>query len=102
MTGTIGGEHGLPLSRDNTIELARLCAVRSGICRVALRLWREMFFRDLGVPFAISYQDADLHSGATYRTDGWKRIGFTRSGTDQRSGRKGRKKYVWLWENNNG
>jgi len=94
---TIGGGHGLPLGRDNTIELARLCAVRPGLCRVALRLWREFFLPDLGLPYAISYQDADLHSGNTYRFDGWTRIGYSASGTDQRSGRKGRKKYVWLW-----
>ncbi len=98
MTGTIGGGHGLPLGRSNTIELARLCAVRSGICRVILRQWRDVAFPELGVPNVISYQDADLHNGDTYRFDGWKRIGKSDSGTDQRSGRVGRSKYVWLWE----
>jgi hypothetical protein len=97
MNATIGGGHGLPLGRDNTIELARLCAIRSGLCRVALRVWRETFLRDLGVPFAMSYQDNDMHSGNTYRFDGWKCIGRSRSGTDQRSGREGRDKSVWLW-----
>ena len=95
---TVGGEHGLPLSRENTIELARLCAGRPHICRLGVRMWRELFFPELGIPYAISYQDADIHSGATYRTDGWKRIGFSHSGPDRRSGKKGRNKWVWMWE----
>ncbi len=44
-----------------------------------------------------SYQDADMHSGNTYRFDGWTRIGFSSSGTDIRSGRKGRRKWIWHW-----
>lgn len=94
-----GNEH---LTRDNTIELARLCAARPGLCRVALRLWREGVFpamRVNGHPYtvAISYQDADLHNGNTYRFDGWRVIGESSSGTDQRSGRKGRRKRIWAW-----
>lgn len=85
------------LNRDNTIELARLCAVRSGLCRVAIRLWREFVFPALGYQCAISYQDADLHNGNTYRFDGWQRIARSRSGTDTRSGRTGRDKWVWLY-----
>ncbi|MHB1023360.1 MAG: hypothetical protein ACYC0Z_13220 [Acidobacteriaceae bacterium] len=86
------------LTRENTCELSRLCASRSGLCRVALRLWREFVFPDLGYQFAISYQDADLHNGNTYRFDGWERQAFSSSGTDSRSGRKGRKKWIWVWE----
>ena len=89
-----GNQH---LTRENTMELSRLCAVRPGLCRVALRLWREFVFPHLGVGNAISYQDADMHSGNTYRFDGWERIGFSSSGTDQRSGRKGRRKWIWRW-----
>lgn len=86
------------LTRENTIELARLCAVRPGLCRVALRLWREFVFPTLGKAYAMSYQDADLHTGATYKNDGWKRCGtIARSGTDSRSGRKGRNKWVWVY-----
>ena len=85
------------LTRTNCCELSRLCAVRSGLNRVMLRLWREFVFPSLGFPFAISYQDAMLHSGNTYRFDGWHRIAYSTSGTDTRSGREGRKKYVWLW-----
>jgi antitoxin VapB len=85
------------LTRGNCIELSRLCAERPGLCRIALRLWREFVFPQLGYPYAISYQDADLHNGHTYRFDGWKRAGFSRSGTDTRSGRPGRRKYIWLW-----
>jgi hypothetical protein len=85
------------LTRENTIELSRLCAARSGLCRVALRLWREFVFPSLGFDHAISYQDADLHNGATYRFDGWTRISYSRSGTDTRSGRPGRNKWVWQW-----
>ncbi len=86
-----------PVRRDNCCELSRLCAARPGLCRVALRLWREFVFPTLGYRYAISYQDADLHSGNTYRFDGWKRVAFSRSGTDMRSGRKGRNKWIWVW-----
>lgn len=85
------------LNRENCIELSRLCAARQGLNRVALRLWREFVFPYLGVEYAISYQDADLHNGHTYRFDGWQRIAYSHSGTDQRSGRSGRNKWVWLW-----
>lgn len=84
------------LTRENTIELARLCAERPGLCRVALRLWREFVMPQLA-PVAISYQDADLHNGNTYRFDGWARAGFSSSGTDQRTGRKGRRKWIWVY-----
>lgn len=85
------------MTRGNTIELSRLCAVRSGLCRVALRLWREFVFPGLGYDYAVSYQDNDLHNGDTYRFDGWERVGRSRSGTDTRSGRPGRDKWVWQW-----
>lgn len=90
---------GVPhLNRSNTVELSRLCASRSGLCRVGLRLWREFVFPALGYDFAVSYQDADLHSGATYRFDGWGRAPLkAHSGTDARSGRKGRDKWIWVW-----
>lgn len=86
------------LTRENTIELSRLCSSSPHLCRVALRLWREAVFRPLKYPFAISYQDKNLHSGNTYRFDGWKVIGESRSGTDTRSGRKGRSKVIWCFE----
>jgi antitoxin VapB len=91
----VGGglEH---LTRTNTIELARLCAERRGLCRVALRLWREFVMPQLA-PVAISYQDADLHNGNTYRFDGWQRASFSSSGTDQRTGRRGRRKWIWVY-----
>lgn len=95
----VGGEGAEHLNRENTIELARLCAARPHLCRAALRLWREFVFPALGYRYAMSYQDADLHNGATYRFDGWKRIAFARAGgTDARSGRVGRDKWVWVWE----
>jgi hypothetical protein len=93
---TVGGGNE-DLNRENTVELARLCAVRSGLCRVGLRLWREFVFPGLGRDFAISYQDADLHNGNTYRFDGWTRTGLSRSGTDRRTQRPGRTKYIWRW-----
>ena len=97
IAGNVGG--GLKhLTRENTVELSRLCAVRPGLCRVALRLWREYVWPNLGFEYAVSYQDADLHTGNTYRFDGWERVGQpARSGTDTRSGRQGRTKWVWLW-----
>ena len=91
----VGGCEGF--TRENTIELSRLCAARPGLCRVMLRLWREFIFPTLGKEFAISYQDAALHSGNLYRFDGWQRIAYSRSGTDSRSGRNGRNKWVWVW-----
>jgi len=87
------------LTRENCIELARLCAARPGLCRVALRLWREFVFPALPYEWAMSYQDADIHNGNTYRFDGWKRIARARSGTDTRSGRPGRDKWVWVYPN---
>lgn len=93
----VGGGLG-HLTRDNTIELARLCASRPGLCRIALRMWREFVFPGLGKPVAISYQDADLHTGDTYRFDGWEKIGFCRAGGDDpRSSRKARNRNVWAW-----
>ncbi len=78
---------GIP--RGNGIELARLCADRPGLCRVALRLWREFVFPAYveahRIEWAISYQDADLHLGRTYRFDGWRPIGRSSSGTDPRA-----------------
>lgn len=97
----VGGGLG-HLTRANCMELARLCAARPGLCRVALRLWREFVFPQLGVAAAISYQDADLHSGATYRFDGWTRAAFSHSGTDARSGRVGRNKWIWVWQPGHG
>lgn len=92
----VGGGLG-HLTRENTVELSRLCARERWACRVALRLWREVVFPGLGVAAAISYQDADLHTGNTYRFDGWRRAAFSHSGTDKRSGRAGRDKYIWVW-----
>lgn len=92
------------LSREDAFELARVCAIRPGLCRVAVRLWREFVFPDMSAVarcrWAISYQDAALHSGHLYRMDGWVRLGATRSGTDKRGRegtRKGRAKVVWGW-----
>jgi hypothetical protein len=85
------------LTRENTIELARLCAARSGLCRVALRMWREFVFPELRRAHAISYQDATLHNGNTYRFDGWQRAGFSSSGADRRSGTRGRRKWIWVY-----
>lgn len=83
------------LTRETTVELSRLCASRPGLCRVALRLWREMALPELPFSAAISYQDADLHNGDTYRFDSWRRAGYSHSGTDSRSGRRGRNKWIW-------
>jgi antitoxin VapB len=87
--------------RDDTFELGRMCAVRPNLNRVTLRLWREFVFPGMCQAhrwtWAISYQDAVLHSGDLYRFDGWVRLGRSKSGTDQRSGRVGRDKVVWGW-----
>ena len=90
------------LTRDEAVELARLCAKLPHINRVMLRLWREAVLPQLarahGYRWAVSYQDEGLHTGNTYRFDGWKPLSRSRSGTDQRSGRKGRAKTIWGWQ----
>jgi len=91
----VGNAHWL--TRENTVELSRLCAARSGLCRIALRIWREFVFPALPFETAVSYQDADLHNGHTYRCDGWERVARSRSGVDTRSGRIGRDKWVWQY-----
>jgi hypothetical protein len=94
-------EHVAGFGRDEAFELARLCAARPHINRVMLRLWREMVFPPLcrvrGWSWAVSYQDEKLHSGNTYRHDGWVRLARSRSGTDARSGKRGRNKTIWGW-----
>jgi antitoxin VapB len=92
----VGGGLG-HLTRSNTVELSRLCAAEPWACRVVLRMWREIVFPALGYAAAISYQDAHLHSGNIYRFDGWRRAGYSHSGNDSRTGRRGRDKYIWVW-----
>lgn len=87
--------------RGQAVELGRVCAARPDLCRALLRLWREFVFPALcrvhGWQWVISYQDAVAHSGNLYRFDGWVRVGKSRSGSDQRSARKGRSKIIWAW-----
>lgn len=90
------------MHRGNTVELSRLCARDPWACRVALRLWRELVFPGTGARYAISYQDAVMHTGNVYRFDGWARAGYSSSGTDSRSGRRGRQKWIWVWERTGG
>lgn len=84
--------------RDEAVELARLCAERPDLCRPMLRLWREFVFPAFGRAWAVSYQDEALHSGDTYRFDGWVKLKErAHSGTDRISGRPGRNKTIWGW-----
>jgi len=89
------------LTRAEAIELARLCAGRPWLNRAMLRIWREAVLpplcRAYGWSWAVSYQDELAHSGNTYRFDGWTVLGRSSSGTDKRSGRKGRRKTIWGW-----
>lgn len=93
-----------PLDRAAAFELGRLCAARPHLCRAMLRLWREFVFPAIctvhGYSWVISYQDALLHRGDTYRFDGWVELGRSNSGTDRRSGRRGRRKVIWGWSSN--
>jgi antitoxin VapB len=88
-------------TRAQAYELSRVCAERADLNRVTVRLWREFVFPAMaqvrGYSWAVSYQDAVLHSGNLYRFDGWIELGRSASGTDQRSGRKGRRKVIWGW-----
>jgi hypothetical protein len=92
------------LGRSDAFELSRLCAARPGLCRVAVRLWREFVYPDIArswrTPWAISYQDAAQHSGDLYRFDGWVRLGYSTSGSDPRAlpGTAAvRRKVIWGW-----
>jgi len=102
-TDTLIRPHVAGLTRQEAIELSRLCAARPDLSRVALRLWRAFVFPALcqrhGFRWAISYQDAHAHSGNLYRFDVWTRLATSRSGTDSRSGRRGRSKVIWGWRN---
>ena len=90
------------LSRAQAMELGRVCAERRDLNRAVLRLWREFVFpsicRATGQSWVVSYQDAVVHSGNLYRFDGWTELGRSRSGSDARSGRRGRSKVIWGWE----
>lgn len=90
------------LGRFELVELCRLCAGRPGFNRVMLRLWREGLFPDIAKAqrrqFAVTYQDESLHTGDTYRFDGWFRIGKGGGGgRDSRTGRTGRQLSIWGW-----
>jgi antitoxin VapB len=90
------------IRRDQCVELARLCACRPHLCRAMLRLWREFIAPAVAAvhhrQIAISYQDADLHSGQTYRFDGWRVIGRGGGGgTDARTGRRSRDLRIWAY-----
>jgi hypothetical protein len=97
ITASLIAETCAGFNRSEAMELARLCACRPDINRVMLRLWRISVFPAFGRDWAVSYQDEALHTGNTYRLDGWIRLARSRSGTDQRSGRKGRSKTIWGW-----
>ena len=100
-TDTLIRERAAGLTRHDAVELSRLCAAKPDLCRVALRLWRSFAFPAIAVArgcrWAVSYQDAALHSGNLFRFDGWVTLGRSRSGTDSRSGRRGRRKVIWGW-----
>ena len=87
--------------RHEALELGRLCASRPKLCRIILRLWRELVFPGLcatyGWSWVVSYQDRQEHTGDLYRGDGWACIARSRSGTDARSGAIGRDKNIWAW-----
>ena len=89
------------LNRTEAIELSRLAAARPDLSRVVLRLWRAFVFPAIcaegGYGWAVSYQDALLHTGNLYRFDGWVMIGRSRSGVDKRTARQGRSKVIWGW-----
>lgn len=94
-------ERAAGLERSEAVELSRLCAARPDINRAMLRLWRAFIFPELtvthGFRWAISYQDKALHRGNLYRFDGWVALAHSASGTDSRSGRRGGRKIVWGW-----
>jgi hypothetical protein len=90
------------IRRDQCVELVRLCAANDSMNRVMLRLWREVIFPDLASVhrrvLAVSYQDRDLHTGNTYRFDGWVNIGKGGGGgPDSRTGAPGRRMNIWAW-----
>ncbi len=96
-TSDLAAERVSGFNRQQAIELSRVCAERPDICRILVRLWREFVFPHFSQPWAVSYQDAALHSGDLYRFDGWIRLSRSHSGADTRSGREGRDKWIWGW-----
>ena len=100
--GLLMAERVAGLRRTEAVELGRLCAASPTLCRPMLRLWREFVLPDLarahGYGWAVSYQDAAMHTGNLYRFDGWVRLATSSSGPDRRSGRKGRNKVIWGWQ----
>lgn len=87
--------------RSEAFELSRVCAKAPDWCRPVVRLWRQAVFPSIcevhGYSWAVSYQDAVEHTGDLYRFDGWVRVAFSASGNDARSGRTGRRKWIWAW-----
>ena len=104
--GDLINERCAGLDRTEAFELGRLCAAQPDLCRAMLRLWRAFVFPAIsqahGYSWVVSYQDAVLHSGNTYRFDGWVQLGKSRSGPDRRSGRRGRSKVIWGWSADEG
>lgn len=100
-TDTLIRETCAGFGRSQAVELSRLCSCSPALTRVALRLWREFVFCRLcvssGYRWAVSYQCEALHTGNTYRFDGWIPVGRSSSGTDPRGNRKGRRKTIWAW-----
>lgn len=91
-------------TRRDAFELSRICAARPDLCRVALRLWRELALPEIvkawATPWTISYQDAARHRGDLYRFDGWVKLGFTRSGSDARAQdatARVKQRVIWGW-----
>lgn len=91
-------------TRRDAFELSRLCASAPRLSRLMLRLWTEIGYPEIvrtwGTPWALSYQDATLHSGNLYRFDGWARLRFTSGGADPRAGeetRNARRRWIWAW-----
>ncbi len=74
-------------SRNQVVELARLCADPShrDMTRVALRLWRKVAPGAWGAKYwpvcaVVSYANAVRHKGDIYRFDGWHKVAEVRGG----------------------
>lgn len=92
------------LTRHDAFELSRLCAAAPRLCRLMLRMWTEIGYPEIvrtwGTPWAISYQNALLHTGDLYRFDGWVKLKYSTGGRDPRAlldTVTARRRVLWGW-----
>ena len=85
------------LYRDDAVELARLCSADPAWTRVALRVWREAVWPPYRRKWAITYVEDHVHTGDTFRFDGWRRLARVGPAREPQTGRKTGPKTIYGW-----